>query len=134
MNLTLVFGAVTVGLVLLGWRLSLRSAARDQPMVGAGPQRHPFHCVVVETKGGGCAASRRLAGQRFLASQAPQLPLSGCSQANCNCVYQHFEDRRHHTRRDPYVHKLDLPVVESSQDRRLHSGRRRTDLQIHPVH
>jgi hypothetical protein len=48
-----------------------------------------------------CGAAERIAGQKFLAAHAPQLPLGGCDQSTtCQCRYQHLEDRRQEMRRD----------------------------------
>ena len=133
MDLTLLILVMTLGLVFLGWRILRRSA---EPVYSAAlqPQHHPFHCVVVEARGEACEAARTLASMRFLATDAPHLPLPECSAAVCTCVYHHFEDRRHHLRRDTYAHRLHASNAEPAQDRRLHGGRRRTDLHIHPVH
>lgn len=60
---------------------------------------HPYHCVALATRGRACEAVRMLQGRRFLAAEAPRLPLSGCGMAGCSCVYEHFKDRRHHDRR-----------------------------------
>jgi len=132
MELTLVLAILALALILSGWRMSLRSVESAARSVG--PQRHSFHCVVVEARGGGCEASRRLDGVRFLASEAPQLPLAGCSQGSCECVYRHFEDRRYHMRRSPHVPHLGRPVADVSPDRRLRLGRRKTDLEIYSLH
>lgn len=132
MNLTLLILVLTLGLLLLGWKIFRRSADPVHP-VSQESQHHPFHCVVVEARGGGCEAARKLADMRFLASDAPHLPLPQCSEAVCNCVYHHFEDRRHHLRRDPYVHRPHQSNAQPAQDRRVRSGRRLTDLHIHPV-
>ncbi len=41
-----------------------------------------------------CAAAAKLQGQRFLASEAPELPLFSCDAEKCTCRYRHHQDRR----------------------------------------
>ncbi len=40
-----------------------------------------------------------LQGQRFLSREAPPLPLKNCPNGNCECLYQHYDDRRATPRR-----------------------------------
>lgn len=93
---------------------------------------HPYHCVSIESPASACVAARRLEGQRFLASEAPSLPLPGCSSLNCTCVYTHFDDRRHQVRRDRWSSKAQQsPSAEV--ERRSSGGRRRTDRLYDPA-
>ena len=42
-----------------------------------------------------CRLSGAVEGELFLLPEAPELPLSGCSDSSqCRCQYQHFPDRR----------------------------------------
>ena len=64
-----------------------------------------FRAVSVESDWRGCcAAAKALANQRFLAGDAPMLPLDECTQPQqCRCVYKHWSDRRSgEDRRSPY--------------------------------
>ncbi len=63
-----------------------------------------FGAVSIESDWRGCCeASRKLARQRFLAGEAPMLPLNACSQpGECHCVYKHWSDRRAGERRAVY--------------------------------
>ncbi len=47
-----------------------------------------------------CKAVEAIAGRRLLADEAPQLPMSGCDQATCECRFQQYTDRRTDLRRD----------------------------------
>lgn len=47
-----------------------------------------------------CDAVRAIAGQRFLAEEAPRLPLTDCDRSDCDCKYLHYTDRRTYVRRD----------------------------------
>lgn len=76
-----------------------------------------------------CAAAKARAGQRFLTSEAPLLPVPGCDQPRCGCRYRKFPERRTETRRASVV---DLPTASSiSRDagrgQRKGKGRRSTD-------
>jgi len=83
-----------------------RSFARRNPVAkgrSAPPQAatHPYRAIMVYSRVACCDAARRLAGQKFLAAHAPQLPLGGCDHpASCQCRYRHLEDRRQEMRRD----------------------------------
>lgn len=73
------------------------STAKERP--------RQFGAVSIESDWRGCCeASRKLARQRFLAGEAPMLPLNACSQpGDCHCVYKHWSDRRAGERRAIYA-------------------------------
>lgn len=58
-----------------------------------------FGAVEIYTRSGCCEAARSLEGQRFLATQAPALPLHGCTAAQCSCKFGKLTDRRTEERR-----------------------------------
>ncbi len=66
-----------------------------------------------------CEAVKKLEGKRFLAKEAPPLPLPGCGAAHCRCRYVHFRDRRGDDRRSLYKSPLFV-----SANRRATTGRR----------
>jgi hypothetical protein len=84
-----------------------------------------FGGVSIESDWRGCCeASRKLARQRFLAGEAPMLPLNACSQpGDCHCVYKHWSDRRASERRAEF----DGRTIQYSADidRRGDNDRRR---------
>jgi hypothetical protein len=93
------------------------------------PRRPPsrFHAVTVVAGPKSCAAARTLRDQRFLSREAPSLPLKGCNCLQCDCHYEHYEDRRKVGRR-----ARDLGVAIDGfdgSDKRAPSkrGRRQTD-------
>ena len=49
-----------------------------------------------------CPAVLDLGRKRFLTNEAPMLPIKDCNQPECNCYYQHFDDRRIDDRRHPF--------------------------------
>lgn len=73
-----------------------------------------------------CETARKLSDQRFLAREAPVLPLSGCTMpGSCECRYLKFKDRRAESRR-----LVDFGAVSrmySTAERRRYKGRRKTD-------
>jgi hypothetical protein len=47
-----------------------------------------------------CAAAISCVEKRFLAGEAPRMPLPDCSRPqSCQCTYRHFDDRRLKPRR-----------------------------------
>jgi hypothetical protein len=88
--------------------------------------RKLFHGVSIQTDDpGACDAARGLANVRFLADEAPMLPLSNCSNpAGCRCKYQHYDDRRTEARRES---DIGLPMKDHPNDARTGVGRRVTD-------
>ena len=65
------------------------------------PANPSYRAVTVYSRVSCCDAATRLAGRKFLADYAPQLPLGGCTQPeSCRCRYRHLEDRRQEMRRD----------------------------------
>ena len=61
----------------------------------------PWSAVRLVTHGEACARAAALTTRRFLAREAPALPLKGCTRAaQCNCMYNHYADRRTGPRRD----------------------------------
>jgi hypothetical protein len=95
---------------------------------------NPWHAVGV---GGGpscCRASYLARNVRYLSTEAPPLPLAGCTQPkSCTCKYKHFSDRRAGPRRttdsDLYKNALSPHVIPrlTFRDRRGSKGRRADD-------
>ncbi|MFK7914388.1 MAG: hypothetical protein AB8B93_10775 [Pseudomonadales bacterium] len=60
-----------------------------------------FQAVSIRFSARACDAVKRAEQQRFLAMEAPGLPVSGCSSpSSCKCRYRHHPDRRDAMRRD----------------------------------
>jgi hypothetical protein len=69
-----------------------------------------------------------LQGVRLLSVEAPRLPIVGCTLAqNCQCRYQHHEDRRGGPRRSTLRSSLSSQWVQTGGDRRRSGGRRDSD-------
>jgi hypothetical protein len=88
---------------------------------GAKPRAAKFHAVSVEPGHHACAAANSLRGKRFLSTDAPPLPLPQCVCEQCECRYQHYEDRRTRTRR---ARDIGTTVDEFAAVERRERGRR----------
>ena len=87
-----------------------------------------FHAVEVRCSARGCPASQSLRGQRFLAAEAPTLPLERCNRVpHCQCQYRHFADRRQGPRRARDL-GIPPPLKQRDVDERKRVGRRASDL------
>jgi hypothetical protein len=76
--------------------------------------------------GQACSRATALHDKRYLAREAPALPLKGCTRAAaCNCMYKHYVDRRTGPRRDQEV--TGRRVVKTPVERRSARGRRGSD-------
>lgn len=65
-----------------------------------GAQVGSWHAVSITTGSYCCEAARGVIGRRFLAAQAPRLPLPECTAPEaCTCKYKHHSDRRGPPRR-----------------------------------
>ena len=63
-----------------------------------------YHAVSIKPGAYACSAANDLAGERFLASEAPSLPLPGCDATECDCHFNHHKDRRSgKDRRSPFT-------------------------------
>lgn len=90
-------------------------APRQSPPPPA-PKARRWHAVSVEPGHHACHAAHAIEGIRFLATEAPKLPLAECDARQCTCRYRHFDDRR-----DPN------PVGAEPQDLLSRHFRRETD-------
>ena len=83
-------------LVFLLWRM--RRAVRASSAYAAFAKRaapSDYHAVHIQfCEEGACTEVRQHRDKRYLANQAPALPLEYCSADECNCRYSHYDDRR----------------------------------------
>ena len=76
----------------------------DRRISPAARDKSKFHAVSVKPGAYPCSAVSSIAGQRFLASEAPDLPLPGCDAEECDCHFVHHPDRRTgKDRRSPFT-------------------------------
>jgi hypothetical protein len=86
---------------------------------------HPYHSVSIRLGKHACEAAKALVEQRFLAKEAPRLPLQKCDAASCTCVFAHHEDRRQEGRRAEDLEKKSPPF--EGHNARNGVPRRRSD-------
>lgn len=92
--------------------------------------RNPWQAVEIVSDSHGCAASKQITDQRFLCTEAPKLPLPGCTSSRCSCRYKHFSDRRQGARRADELDVFSMLLSGPETDRRARRGRRSTDSQV----
>jgi hypothetical protein len=107
----------------------LRKRAKGSRKSRSSPIKTPrqlFHGVGIRLdETDPCDAVRNLENLRFLADDAPRLPLPDCTNPQgCRCTYEHFDDRRTSARRES---DIGLPVKDHPNDLRSGLGRRVTD-------
>ncbi len=107
-----------------GGKSTLKSGNRGKTPIRTA--RKLFHGVSIHPdEASACDAARALENVRFLADDAPMLPLSDCSNpAGCRCKDRHYDDRRTEARRESDV---GLPMKDHPNDARSGVGRRVTD-------
>lgn len=89
-----------------------------------------FHCVSIENEASCCEQVDAVKGKRFLSKEAPVIPMKDCTQAQCQCHYQHYDDRRQtgQDRRIEYGITRELYGLFGEHNRRDQpKGRRVTD-------
>lgn len=123
-------------LLLLLWlfirRRSNRAASR--PRKRANPKfavnkKSKFHAVSLRFSSNACAAAKALQGERFLATEAPKLPLADCDAHSCECHFTHHDDRRSgKDRRNPFTASgYSASTGRFAQERRSPTDRRKRD-------
>jgi hypothetical protein len=103
----------------------LRRLVRRPPAAARARKPQLYHAVTLRTAHGACPAAKALATRRFLAAEAPRLPLAKCTSHRCECTFVHHDDRRHEVRRDPESHPSERPA--GATHARKGSGRRKED-------
>jgi len=89
-------------------------------------RKEPWHAVSLLPRGNACEEVIALLSRRFLSTEAPRLPLKECPfAAVCNCVYQHYADRRQGPRRSS--EETGFRTARPATERRAGRGRRRQD-------
>jgi len=86
-----------------------------------------FHAVTIAPGPRACPQARALQGQRFLSREAPPLPLKNCGSSQCECRYEHYDDRRQLGRR---ARDLGVSIDGYTEDEKRGSakrGRRKSD-------
>jgi len=75
-----------------------------------------------------CESALALAGKRLLKSEAPALPLGGCTHKGCMCSYTQYDDRRLMERRLMQRRSESSPYgVPTGKPRRAEEDRRKAE-------
>jgi len=85
-----------------------------------------FQAIAIFRGATACEIARRFSEHRFLAKDAPSLPLQGCTMPqSCQCCYLKFKDRR----AGPPRRVLDFAAARAivRNERRSSRGRRQSD-------
>jgi hypothetical protein len=94
----------------------------------AGAVRLKFHAVSIVPGKQCCAQVQAVQGVRLLSAEAPRVPLVGCTMpGQCQCRYQHHEDRRGSPRRTEHRSSKSAQWELTGGDRRRSVGRRDSD-------
>lgn len=95
---------IVVGLFFYRRRQGMQATTADQPRRLEQRSKSQYHAVSIRFPANACAAAKALAGERFLAAEAPPLPLPACDSSSCECRFVHHQDRRSgKDRRSPFA-------------------------------
>lgn len=88
------------------------------------PRVSPYHSVSIRCGDNACQMAKDKLGERHLSSDAPLLPLDQCDRPDqCECRYQHYDDRRRGPRRRS-EHGLSAQTEPEHPERRHAKDRR----------
>jgi len=104
-------------------------AATAKPDRRASQSGGQYHAVTIRLGRRTCLAVKDLSGERFLAADAPRLPLPECDvAAHCECSFVHHEDRRSgKDRRSPFRSGGISALTGEHEKERRAGGERRHD-------
>lgn len=74
-----------------------------------------------------CEAVYAISTKTYLASEAPDLPVPGCTNKKCLCKCIRLQDRRHQPDRRDYFGQFSVYAGWYEYERRSGAGRRSTD-------
>ncbi|MBT8082136.1 MAG: hypothetical protein KJP08_10415 [Gammaproteobacteria bacterium] len=122
------FVAIAALIVWVVLRLRRNKAPQAPSGAGAKSATTRYHAVSIHYAEGACAAAKALSGQRYLANEAPRLPLPDCDAHQCRCYFAHHEDRRtQRDRRSPFGAGSHGGTSGFRQDERREREERRQD-------
>ncbi len=124
---------VLAGIGLLAW--SFNSPARKRRAASRSRVRLPsaerYRAVSILSRSCACSTVSELEGRRFLADEAPLLPVPGCDAAKCGCRYARHGDRRRRGDRRLYAGlQTELYTATGRTERRSLRGRRKRDFEL----
>ena len=123
---------ILVLLLVVGWYMWQRqeksSSATVKKVRPRAKKSTTYHAVAIKFPQNGCAAAKAIAGRRFLANEAPTLPLPECDVSNCGCQFTHYDDRRaRKDRRSPFATSMSTDGTGSFEKERRDKKDRRSD-------
>jgi len=87
-----------------------------------------FHAVSLKSLSSACDAAKAMEGERFLSTEAPNIPLAECDATSCKCRYVHHKDRRAtEDRRNPYTQGFGGGNTGTFEEEQRKTGERRID-------
>ncbi len=105
-----------------------RPATRVDRRISAPGKSSHYHAVSVKPGAYACSEANDIAGQRFLATEAPEIPLPGCTSSNCECRFVHHNDRRSgKDRRSPFTSGGIAAATGKFREERRQGTERRND-------
>jgi hypothetical protein len=121
MTVLAIAALLAVGGIGCWWVFHRAAVPNRESRENKAPPRR-FGGVEILFKGDACETARSLAGQRFLAKEAPSLPLPGCGAGKCSCTFAKLADRRTDDRR--FEHGGLGAALYNDADRRAKRERR----------
>ena len=81
--------------------------------------RGKYSAITINAPDNACEKVKNLIGHRFLAKDAPLMPLQHCPRRNvCNCVYEYHSDRRSSDERSSFNIEFGiLPYYEEGENK-----------------
>ena len=134
MESTLLVGLLLVLLLLWLFIRQRSNRAAKRPLKPAGnkfaaQKKSRYHAVSLRFSADACTAAKAMQGERFLATEAPSLPLPNCDAHNCECHFAHHDDRRSgKDRRNVFTAAgYSASTGRFAQERRSKTDRRKSD-------
>jgi hypothetical protein len=108
-----------------------RPATRQDRRISAPGKSSDYHTVSIKPGAYACSEASDIAGQRFLATEAPEIPLPGCTSSNCECRFVHHNDRRSgKDRRSPFTSGGIAATTGRFREERRKGSERRDDSDL----
>ena len=81
-----------------------RPSTRPDRRIATRRNQSDYHAVSIKPGAYACSEANEIAGERYLADEAPEIPLPGCTSSHCECHFVHHNDRRSgKDRRSPFT-------------------------------
>lgn len=109
-------------LILLLFFVSSRK--KDYAIIEADTKR-PYHAIIIHPCKNACECAKRIQGKRVLSSDFVSMKLNDCARPNCDCTFEHFDDRRTGVERRNFAEQV-FPIF--AEQRQQPYGRRVADV------